>query len=82
MTRLENNDTPQGQLVCEERRRLSDALLSAIHNLMELQSQQSNALIADDTDFSRFDDLIYIAQNSKNNAKYALLAHIQEHRCE
>ncbi len=49
---------------------------------MKLLGQQSKAIIENDTDFARFDDLIHVAQNAKNDAKYALLAHIHEHGCE
>lgn len=35
----------------------------------------------DDPDFSRFDDLIHMARMAKDDAKYALLAHIEKHRC-
>lgn len=65
-----------------ERKRLSDALVAAVHELMKLLEQQSRAIIENDGEFSRFDDLIHMAQAAKNDAKYALLAHIQEHKCE
>jgi hypothetical protein len=82
MTRVQQGNTSQRQPYCEERRRLSDALLAAVRELMDLLTQQSNAIIHNDSDFSRFDDLIHVAQNAKNHAKYALLAHIHEHKCE
>ena len=75
------NDRP-GSPYCSERHRLTDALLAAVRELAELQSQQTRAIIANDPDFSRFDDLIHVAQTAKNAAKYALLAHIDEHRCD
>jgi hypothetical protein len=55
--------------------------VAAVHCLIDLQSQQTNAVIENDPDFGRFDDLIHIAQGAKNEAKYALLAHIHEHKC-
>jgi hypothetical protein len=82
MTRVQQGNTSQRKPYCEERRRLSDALLAAVRELMDLLTQQSNAIIHNDSDFSRFDDLIHVAQNAKNHAKYALLAHIHEHKCE
>jgi hypothetical protein len=82
MTRVQQSSANQGKPYCEERRRLSDALLAAVRELMDLLSQQSNAIIHNDPDFARFDDLIHVAQNVKNHAKYALLAHIHEHKCE
>ena len=67
--------------LCVEKQRLTDAFLSASHELMELQHQQTRAVIEQDPDFSRFDDLMHIAREQKDKAKYALIAHISEHRC-
>lgn len=82
MTRVEKSHTPPGDLYCKERRRLTEALLAAVHELTEVQAQQTHAIIENDPDFSRFDDLIHVAQTAKNDAKYALLAHVGEHQCE
>ena len=70
-----------GILYCKERHRLTDAVLAAIHHLSGLQAQQARAIMEDDPDFSRFDDLIHMARMAKDDAKYALLAHIEGHRC-
>jgi hypothetical protein len=48
---------------------------------MALQNQQTQAVINQDPDFSRFDDLIHMAREKKDTAKYALIAHIDEHQC-
>jgi len=48
---------------------------------MELQNRQTQAVIDQDADFSRFDDLIHIAREKKDAAKYALIAHTNEHHC-
>jgi hypothetical protein len=48
---------------------------------MELQNQQTQAVIDQDSDFSRFDDLIHMAREKKDQAKYALISHIDEHHC-
>jgi hypothetical protein len=48
---------------------------------MELQNQQTQAVIDQDPDFARFDDLIYTARKKKDQSKYALIAHAGEHRC-
>jgi hypothetical protein len=66
---------------CEERRRLSEEFLATNRVLMDLHSQQTQAVIDNDHDFSRFDDLIHLAREKKDQAKYALIAHIEKHHC-
>ena len=66
---------------CETRHRLTDDFIVANHELMELQNQQTQAVIDHDPDFSRFDDLIHIAREIKDQSKYALIAHASEHHC-
>ena len=66
---------------CEAKRRLIDDFTAANHELMELQNQQTQAVIAYDSDFTRFDDLIHMAREIKDEAKYALIAHTSEHDC-
>jgi hypothetical protein len=66
---------------CEERRRLSEEFLETNRVLMDLHSQQTQAVIDNDDEFSRFDDLIHLAREKKEQAKYALIAHIEKHHC-
>jgi hypothetical protein len=66
---------------CEEKRRLIDEFATAYHEIMELQTQQMQATIDHDPDFSRFDDLTHMAKQKKDEAKYAVIAHISEHHC-
>jgi hypothetical protein len=81
MTRhKEKNHGPQIPY-CEERHKLTDALVAAAHELTEVQNQQVQAIIEGDADFCRFDDLIHVARATKDQAKYALLAHIEQHHC-
>ncbi len=67
---------------CEERKRLLDRFLEAIHELNELQSQQVQAVIDGDSDFNRFDLLLHMAQEKKESAKYDWIAHVELHCCE
>jgi hypothetical protein len=67
---------------CEEKHRLIRDFLQAIHELNGLQKQQTQAVIDGDPDFSRFDVLLHLAQEKKDNAKYAWMAHVEAHRCE
>ena len=65
---------------CEVKHRLIDEFTVSSHELMELQNQQTKAVIDQDPDFSRFDDL-NMAREKKDRAKYALIAQIDQHHC-
>ena len=66
---------------CEHHKRLLNEFLIAIQDVVRLNAQQSQAVIAGDEDFTRFDVLLACAQRKKNAAKYALLQHIEDHGC-
>ena len=66
---------------CAEKKRLADRLLDAIHELAVLHGQQMRAVAEDDPDFSRFDVPLYRAQEEKDKAKYAWIAHVETHGC-
>jgi hypothetical protein len=66
---------------CGLRHRLTEALLDAIREFTDLHTQQMQSIIEGDQEFSRFDDLIHIARAAKDEAKYALVAHIDIHKC-
>ena len=66
---------------CEEKNRLLNEFLKKIHDLNTLQAAQTQAVIDGDTDFNRFDVLLHMAQEKKESAKYAWMAHVESHRC-
>jgi hypothetical protein len=66
---------------CEEKASLVEKFLVAVHELTGLQSEQTQAVIDGDVDFGRFDLLIHMAVERKEEAKYALMHHIEVHRC-
>jgi hypothetical protein len=66
---------------CAEKNRLMNDFIETIHQLGELQTQQAGALINGDPDFARFDLLIHVANEKKNQVKYAWLSHIEQHGC-
>ncbi len=66
---------------CAEKHRLIDEFLSMNHVLIDLQNQQVQAVIEQDPDFGRYDDLIHVAKEQKDQAKYALIAHVEGHHC-
>jgi hypothetical protein len=67
---------------CEEKNRLLDAFLEASRELLALQTQQIQAVIEGDPEFGRFDVLLHLAQEKKEAAKYAWIAHVDSHHCE
>lgn len=66
---------------CEEKNRLLGEYVRAMRQIVALHNQQTRAVIDDDDDFPRFDVLIHMANEEKDQAKYALLSHIDAHRC-
>jgi hypothetical protein len=81
MTQEGRRSAPRHPAVCEEKERLRNEFLSAIHELVEIQKQQTQAVIDGDQDFTRFDVLLHMAQERKEHAKYAWLTHVQSHHC-
>ncbi len=64
---------------CEDRERLKNAFLQTVRDLTDLQALQTRAVMDNDPDFVRFDDLIQMARRAKDDAKYALVAHMENH---
>jgi hypothetical protein len=67
---------------CAQKHRLSEEFLQAIHEVNVLLTQQLQAVIDGDSGFPEFDVLIHIAQQKKDRAKYAWIAHVESHHCE
>ena len=67
---------------CCEKHRLRGEFLRAIHDYNDILNQQLEAVIDGDPDFTRFDDLLHIAQHRKELAKYAWITHVEAHSCE
>jgi hypothetical protein len=67
---------------CHERQRLLDEFLAAVEQLVSLQNEQTQALIEGNPDFGRFNLSIQLLTERKQEAKYALMAHIGLHNCE
>jgi len=67
---------------CAEKNRLLNEFLEAIQELTALQNQQTQAVILGDSEFDRFDVLLHLAQEKKEQAKYAWIAHVEAHQCE
>ena len=66
---------------CEAKLHLMEEFLAAASELVKVHNDQVKAVIADDPDFGRFDLLIHQANERKRRAKYAYMAHLEEHGC-
>jgi|HubBroStandDraft_1064217.scaffolds.fasta_scaffold03437_9 hypothetical protein len=67
---------------CDEKNRLLKEFVAATHELVEMQKQQTQAVINGDPDFARFDVLLHMVHERKDQAKYAWIAHVESHHCE
>jgi len=67
---------------CEIKNRLQRNFLATIRELNALLADQTQAVIDGDADFERFDVLIHMAQEKKETAKYAWIAHVESHHCD
>jgi CheY-like chemotaxis protein len=70
-----------GSRGCQEHERLLDALGAAVKELLKFHEQQFKAIIEGDTECNRFDLLIHMANEQKQQAKYAYLRHVESHGC-
>jgi hypothetical protein len=73
MTQQERQNERRSILFCATKYRLIGDFIAANHELMELQNQQTQAVISHDRDFSRFDDLIHMAREIKTSQNTHLL---------
>ena len=71
----------RGTAYCDEAERLLHSLAHCIGHLSVLHSHHCEAVIEGDPESDRFDDLIYIANQEKNLAKYTYLEHLRLHGC-
>jgi hypothetical protein len=66
---------------CEEKHRLTQAFVEASREMLAWQTQQSQAVIDSDPEPQRFDLSLHMAEERKDHAKYALMAHVDFHHC-
>jgi hypothetical protein len=77
----QKNQTSQPRVYCDEARRLLDQFGQAVQELVKLHEEQFLAVVEGDSGANRFDLLIHDANERKQNAKYAYMAHLDAHRC-
>lgn len=68
-------------LYCDEAKQLLDAFGEEVLELLRLHEEQFQSILAGDFESTRFDDLIHMANEKKQKAKYAYLAHLETHGC-
>jgi hypothetical protein len=66
---------------CEDKQRLLNLYLEVIRELVSLHDEQTKSVIGGDDDFTRFDVLIHVANQKKEQCKYTLMAHMEAHHC-
>lgn len=66
---------------CEDARQLLDGFGETVRELTKLHEEQFLSIVGGDLDSARFDDLIFMANERKHEAKYAYLHHLEAHRC-
>ena len=66
---------------CQEAQQLLAAFGEAIRDLVRLHEEQFQSIVGGDLDSTRFDDLIHMAIERKNQAKYAYVDHLETHGC-
>jgi len=70
-----------GLLYCQDARQLLDAFGETVRALVRLHEEQFQSIVEGDLESSRFDDLIHMALERKQEAKYAYLNHLETHGC-
>jgi hypothetical protein len=78
---LAPKSSPKTLFYCEEGRRLLEAFGSTVQELVILHEQQFFAITHNDSESDRFDLLIHMAIEKKQQAKYAYLQHLDSHGC-
>jgi hypothetical protein len=66
---------------CEDHNQLLDEFGEAVRKLLDLHEQQFQAIVEEDSECTRFDLLIHMANEQKQRAKYAYLRHVEAHGC-
>lgn len=74
-------DPGAGISTCQEHYRLMQDFAAAVKDLLDIHQQQFRAIVEADPECNRFDLLIHMANEKKQQAKYAYLRHVESHGC-
>ncbi|MEI9973308.1 MAG: response regulator [Ignavibacteriota bacterium] len=80
-SRTLGTSTPGPGSGCQERCRLMENLARTVKELLGLHEDQFRAIVQGDPECSRFDLLIHMANEKKQQAKYAFVRHVESHGC-
>ncbi len=58
-----------------------DSFGGIVQELIKLHREQFQSILEGDLDTTRFDDLIHMTNERKQQAKYAYLHHLETHGC-
>ena len=72
---------PAPVVLCETAKHLLEEFGEAVQSVLLLHEQQFVAIVEGDSNAARFDLLVHAAMEAKQNAKYAYLHHLDQHRC-
>jgi hypothetical protein len=82
MTKDSEGRQPSAPVIyCDESRRLLDEFGEAVQRLLILHEQQFLAIVDGDLECHRFDLLIHMANEHKQQVKYAYMHHVETHGC-
>jgi hypothetical protein len=73
--------TASGSLRCKDEVRFMEEFAVAVKELIKIHEEQFQALIQNDPESNRFDLLIHMANERKQQAKYNYLSHVESHGC-
>ena len=73
--------TVTSPLYCQEAKQLLNAFGDVVQDLIRLHEQQFQSVMRGELDSTRFDDLIHMANERKQQAKYAYMKHLETHGC-
>ncbi len=66
---------------CGTADRLLQAFVAAVRVMNELSEQQAIAALSGDLEYQRLDLLLFEAAEFRQNVKFALIQHLEEHGC-
>ena len=75
----EGRQSPGPGIYCDQSRLLLEAFGEAVQGLLILHEQQFLAIVEGDMECHRFDLLIHMANEKKQQAKYAYMHHVETH---
>jgi CheY-like chemotaxis protein len=80
-SRTAGSAIPARHLGCDEQSRLRTSLAETVKELLGLHQEEFDAIVQGDAEWARFDLLIHMANEKKQQAKYNFVRHLETHGC-